>query len=122
VCFYVAAVDILDDMLAGVGWSMDEYCKWGEEDYYPPLPNGNRLFVYDIRTIAVRAGVAMGEEGDAVVSHIFFPSCIFSSCKNVYMYISNVFLDLSAATDTSVVSSLLFITDASFAGDSWERP
>ncbi|KAG0583458.1 hypothetical protein KC19_3G137600 [Ceratodon purpureus] len=60
-------LDILDDMLAGVGWSMDEYCKMGEEDYYPPLPNGNRLFVYDIRTIAVRAGVAMGEEGDAVV-------------------------------------------------------
>lgn len=71
VCFYVVAVDILDDMLAGVGWSMDEYCKSGEEDYYSPLPNGNRLFVYDIRTIAVRAGVAMGEEGDAVVSHIF---------------------------------------------------
>lgn len=63
----VYTVDILDDMLAGVGWSMEEYCKWGEEDYYPPLPNGNRLFVYDIRTIAVRAGVAMGEEGDAVV-------------------------------------------------------
>ncbi|BBN15581.1 UDP-N-acetylmuramoyl-L-alanyl-D-glutamate--2,6-diaminopimelate ligase [Marchantia polymorpha subsp. ruderalis] len=60
-------LDILDDMLAGVGWSMEEYLKWGESDYYPPLPNGNRLFVYDIRTIAVRAGVAMGEEGDAVV-------------------------------------------------------
>ncbi|KAL2620462.1 hypothetical protein R1flu_000667 [Riccia fluitans] len=60
-------LDILDDMLAGVGWSMEEYLKWGESDYYPSLPNGNRLFVYDIRTIAVRAGVAMGEEGDAVV-------------------------------------------------------
>ncbi|CAM6086402.1 unnamed protein product [Calypogeia fissa] len=60
-------LDILDDMLAGVGWSMKEYLKWGETDYYPPLPNGHRLFVYDIRTIAVRAGVAMGEEGDAVV-------------------------------------------------------
>ncbi|KAL3681442.1 hypothetical protein R1sor_024398 [Riccia sorocarpa] len=60
-------LDILDDMLAGVGWSMEEYLKWGETDYYPPLPNGHRLYVYDIRTIAVRAGVAMGEEGDAVV-------------------------------------------------------
>jgi len=54
-------------MLAGVGWSMEEYVKWGDEDYYPPLPNGHRLFVYDIRSIAVRAAVAMGEEGDAVV-------------------------------------------------------
>ncbi len=61
------AVDILDDMLAGVGWSMEEYVKWGHDDYYPPLPNGHRLFVYDIRSIAVRAAVAMGEEGDAVV-------------------------------------------------------
>eukprot|EP00850_Spirogloea_muscicola_P011763 SM000074S21673 [mRNA] locus=s74:214947:219012:- [translate_table: standard] len=60
-------LDILDDMLAGVGWTMEEYLKMGEEDYYPPLPNGHRLFVYDIRSIAVRAAVAMGEEGDAVV-------------------------------------------------------
>ncbi|XP_024364396.1 UDP-N-acetylmuramoyl-L-alanyl-D-glutamate--2,6-diaminopimelate ligase MurE homolog, chloroplastic [Physcomitrium patens] len=60
-------LDVIDDMLAGVGWSMEEYCKWGEDDYYPPLPNGHRLFCYEIRTIAVRAGVAMGEEGDAVV-------------------------------------------------------
>lgn len=86
--FNVCAVDILDDMLAGVGWSMEEYCKWGEEDYYPPLPNGNRLFVYDIRTIAVRAGVAMGEEGDAVVSltclFLRVSTCILSSCHNVY--------------------------------------
>lgn len=64
-------MDVIDDMLAGVGWSMEEYCKWGEDDYYPPLPNGHRLFCYEIRTIAVRAGVAMGEEGDAVVSHVF---------------------------------------------------
>lgn len=58
---------ILDDMLAGVGWSMKEYLEHGEKDYYPPLRNGHRLFVYDVRPIAVRAAVAMGEEGDAVV-------------------------------------------------------
>lgn len=60
-------LDILDDMLAGVGWTMQDYLRWGDDDYYPPLRNGHRLFVYDIRSIAIRAGVAMGEEGDAVV-------------------------------------------------------
>lgn len=61
-------VDILDDMLAGVGMTMQDYLKQGENDYYPPLPNGNRLFLHDIRRVAVRAAVAMGEEGDVVVS------------------------------------------------------
>lgn len=68
-------VDILDDMLAGVGWTMQDYLKHGENDYYPPLPNGHRLFLHDIRRVAVRAAVAMGEEGDVVVSsldHICF--------------------------------------------------
>ncbi|MED6161883.1 hypothetical protein PIB30_065004 [Stylosanthes scabra] len=60
-------LDILDDMLAGVGWSMQDYLKHGENDYYPPLPNGHRLFLHDIRRVAVRAAVAMGEEGDVVV-------------------------------------------------------
>ncbi|KAK9147483.1 hypothetical protein Scep_006240 [Stephania cephalantha] len=60
-------LDILDDMLSGVGWSMQEYLKYGENDYYPPLPNGHRLFLHDIRRVAVRAAVAMGEEGDMVV-------------------------------------------------------
>ncbi|NP_001266012.1 hop-interacting protein THI138 isoform X1 [Solanum lycopersicum] len=60
-------LDILDDMLAGVGWTMQDYLKYGENDYYPPLPNGHRLFVHDIRRVAVRCGVAMGEEGDIVV-------------------------------------------------------
>uniref|UniRef100_A0A6M2F9N0 UDP-N-acetylmuramoyl-L-alanyl-D-glutamate--2,6-diaminopimelate ligase MurE homolog, chloroplastic n=1 Tax=Populus davidiana TaxID=266767 RepID=A0A6M2F9N0_9ROSI len=60
-------LDILDDMLAGVGWSMQEYLKHGENDYYPPLPNGHRLFLHDIRRVAVRCAVAMGEEGDMVV-------------------------------------------------------
>ncbi|CAN0907656.1 UDP-N-acetylmuramoyl-L-alanyl-D-glutamate--2,6-diaminopimelate ligase MurE homolog, chloroplastic [Linum grandiflorum] len=60
-------LDILDDMLAGVGWTMEEYLKHGANDYYPPLPNGNRLFLHDIRLVAVRCAVAMGEEGDVVV-------------------------------------------------------
>ncbi|XP_072988831.1 UDP-N-acetylmuramoyl-L-alanyl-D-glutamate--2,6-diaminopimelate ligase MurE homolog, chloroplastic [Typha latifolia] len=60
-------LDILDDMLAGVGLSMQDYLKHGENDYYPPLPNGHRLFLHDIRRVAVRAAVAMGEEGDIVV-------------------------------------------------------
>ncbi|CAH9137398.1 unnamed protein product [Cuscuta epithymum] len=60
-------LDILDDMLAGVGWSMQDYLKYGENDYYPPLPNGHRLFLHDIRSVAVRCAVAMGEDGDMVV-------------------------------------------------------
>lgn len=60
-------LDILDDMLAGVGWTMQDYLKYGENDYYPPLPNGHRLFLHDIRLVAVRCAVAMGEEGDMVV-------------------------------------------------------
>ncbi|XP_073125403.1 UDP-N-acetylmuramoyl-L-alanyl-D-glutamate--2,6-diaminopimelate ligase MurE homolog, chloroplastic [Henckelia pumila] len=60
-------LDILDDMLAGVGWTMQDYLKYGENDYYPPLPNGHRLFLHDIRLVAVRCAIAMGEEGDMVV-------------------------------------------------------
>ncbi|KAK9927181.1 hypothetical protein M0R45_024380 [Rubus argutus] len=60
-------LDILDDMLSGVGWTMQDYLKHGEHDYYPPLPNGHRLFLHDIRRVAVRCAVAMGEEGDMVV-------------------------------------------------------
>ncbi|XP_042437391.1 UDP-N-acetylmuramoyl-L-alanyl-D-glutamate--2,6-diaminopimelate ligase MurE homolog, chloroplastic-like isoform X1 [Zingiber officinale] len=59
-------LDILDDMLAGVGWTMQDYLKYGENDYYPPLSNGHRLFLHDIRRVAVRCAVAMGEEGDVV--------------------------------------------------------
>ncbi|KAI5056527.1 hypothetical protein GOP47_0028345 [Adiantum capillus-veneris] len=58
---------ILDDMLAGIGWTMKEYLQHGDRDYYPPLKNGNRLFLFHHRGIAVRAAVAMGEEGDAVI-------------------------------------------------------
>lgn len=67
-CFLFLPVDILDDMLAGVGMTMQDYLKHGENDYYPPLANGHRLFLHDIRRVAVRCAVAMGEEGDMVVS------------------------------------------------------
>ncbi|KFK30598.1 hypothetical protein AALP_AA6G002400 [Arabis alpina] len=60
-------LDILDDMLSGIGWTMQEYLKHGEHDYYPPLANGHRLFLHDVRRVAVRCAVAMGEEGDMVV-------------------------------------------------------
>ncbi|XP_028075333.1 UDP-N-acetylmuramoyl-L-alanyl-D-glutamate--2,6-diaminopimelate ligase MurE homolog, chloroplastic-like isoform X3 [Camellia sinensis] len=49
-------LDILDDMLAGVGWTMQAYLKHGENDYYPPLPNGHKLFLHDIRRVALVTG------------------------------------------------------------------
>lgn len=71
-------MDILDDMLAGIGWTMQDYLKHGENDYYPPLANGHRLFLHDIRRVAVRCAVAMGEEGDVVVSSLYIiMSCFF---------------------------------------------
>nr|GEZ92478.1 UDP-N-acetylmuramoyl-L-alanyl-D-glutamate--2,6-diaminopimelate ligase MurE homolog, chloroplastic [Tanacetum cinerariifolium] len=60
-------LDILDDMLAGIGWTMQDYLKHQADDYHPPLPNGHRVFFQDIRRVAVRSAVAMGEEGDIVV-------------------------------------------------------
>lgn len=69
-------MDILDDMLAGIGWTMQDYLKHGENDYYPPLSNGHRIFLHDIRRVAVRAAVAMGEEGDVVVSYCV-PSLLY---------------------------------------------
>lgn len=60
-------LDIIDDMLAGVGWTMEEYLASVAKGYVPPLPNRHRLYVHDCRGVAVRAAVAMGEEGDAVV-------------------------------------------------------
>lgn len=72
-------------MLAGVGWSMQDYLKHGENDYYPPLSNGHRLFLHDIRRVAVRCAVAMGEEGDVVVSFTVFweENCSTSSGFNL---------------------------------------
>lgn len=47
---------------------MHDYLNFGENDYCPPLPNGHRLFLHDIRRVAVRCAVAMGEEGGMVIS------------------------------------------------------
>ncbi|KAK8533110.1 hypothetical protein V6N12_076391 [Hibiscus sabdariffa] len=60
-------LDILDDMLAGVGWTMQDYLKHGENDYHPPLPNGHQLYVHQNRRVAIRNAIAMGEEGDMIV-------------------------------------------------------
>ncbi|GMJ03827.1 ALBINO OR PALE-GREEN 13, PIGMENT DEFECTIVE EMBRYO 316 [Hibiscus trionum] len=60
-------LDILDDMLAGVGRTTQDYLKYGENGYRPPLPNGHQLFVHRNRRVAIRNAVAMGEEGDAIV-------------------------------------------------------
>ncbi|KAF8394395.1 hypothetical protein HHK36_020603 [Tetracentron sinense] len=40
----------------------EDYLKYGENDYYLPLPNGHRLFLHDIIWLAVQAAVAMCEE------------------------------------------------------------
>ncbi|KAK4769290.1 hypothetical protein SAY86_027440 [Trapa natans] len=58
---------ILDDMLAGVGWGVQDYLKFGEKNHYVPLSNGHKLFVHVNRQVAIRAAVAMAEEGDMVV-------------------------------------------------------
>uniref|UniRef100_A0A1D1YU96 UDP-N-acetylmuramoyl-L-alanyl-D-glutamate--2,6-diaminopimelate ligase MurE homolog, chloroplastic n=1 Tax=Anthurium amnicola TaxID=1678845 RepID=A0A1D1YU96_9ARAE len=60
-------LDILDDMLVGVGWTMQDYLRRTENDSYLPLPNGCKLLLHGIRRVAVQTAVAMGEEGDVVV-------------------------------------------------------
>nr|GFB60724.1 UDP-N-acetylmuramoyl-L-alanyl-D-glutamate--2,6-diaminopimelate ligase MurE homolog, chloroplastic [Tanacetum cinerariifolium] len=59
-------LDILDDMLAGIGWTMQDYLKHQADDYHPPLPNGHRVFFQDIRRVVVRSAVSMGKEVDIV--------------------------------------------------------
>lgn len=66
-------MDILDDMLMGVGWTMQDYLKHGGDNSNPMLPNGHRLFVHDIRKVALQAAIAMGEEGDIIVTYLFWP-------------------------------------------------
>ncbi|XP_073012708.1 UDP-N-acetylmuramoyl-L-alanyl-D-glutamate--2,6-diaminopimelate ligase MurE homolog, chloroplastic-like [Typha latifolia] len=60
-------LDILDDMLAGVGWTMHDYVQYCKNNRYPSLANAHRLFVHDNRRVAIRAAVAMAKEGDVVV-------------------------------------------------------
>ncbi|KAK8964788.1 hypothetical protein KSP40_PGU015443 [Platanthera guangdongensis] len=61
-------MDILDDMLDGVGWTIDDYLQFGESDCYPLLPNKHRLCVHENRRVALRAAIAMGKVGDIVVT------------------------------------------------------
>ncbi|XP_008775670.2 UDP-N-acetylmuramoyl-L-alanyl-D-glutamate--2,6-diaminopimelate ligase MurE homolog, chloroplastic-like [Phoenix dactylifera] len=58
--------NIFDDMLAGIGLTLQDYLQYDENFLYPVLPNGCRLFLHDIRRVAIRAAVAMGKEGDMI--------------------------------------------------------
>ncbi|THU54115.1 hypothetical protein C4D60_Mb10t21610 [Musa balbisiana] len=59
---------ILDDMLAGVGYTMEEFCSLhGGSNGHQKLPNGCTLSVNGDRRLALRAAIAMGKEGDAIV-------------------------------------------------------
>ncbi|XP_064986815.1 UDP-N-acetylmuramoyl-L-alanyl-D-glutamate--2,6-diaminopimelate ligase MurE homolog, chloroplastic-like [Musa acuminata AAA Group] len=59
---------ILDDMLAGVGYTMEEFCSLhGGSNSHQKLPNGCSLSVNGDRRLALRAAFAMGKEGDAIV-------------------------------------------------------
>ncbi|KAG1362635.1 UDP-N-acetylmuramoyl-L-alanyl-D-glutamate--2,6-diaminopimelate ligase MurE, chloroplastic-like [Cocos nucifera] len=58
--------NIFDDMLAGIGLTLQDYLQYGEKFLYPVLPNGCRLFLHDNRRVAIRAAVAMGKEGDMI--------------------------------------------------------
>ncbi|XP_072968380.1 UDP-N-acetylmuramoyl-L-alanyl-D-glutamate--2,6-diaminopimelate ligase MurE homolog, chloroplastic-like [Typha angustifolia] len=60
-------LDILDDMLAGVGWNMRDYLRQGGYNNFVRLPNGHQLFVEQIRRVALQAAIAMGEEGDIII-------------------------------------------------------
>ena len=62
---------ILDDMLAGVGYTMEEFCSLhGGSNSHQKLPNGCSLSVNGDRRLALRAAFAMGKEGDAIVTLI----------------------------------------------------
>ncbi|ONK64105.1 uncharacterized protein A4U43_C07F22130 [Asparagus officinalis] len=60
-------LDILDDMLAGIGRTMEDYLSRGENENNQPLQNGCRVLVHEIRRVALQAAISMGEEGDIVV-------------------------------------------------------
>ncbi|ONK64106.1 uncharacterized protein A4U43_C07F22140 [Asparagus officinalis] len=60
-------LNILDDMLAGVGWNILDYVQYSKHADSAHLPNGHRLYVHDIRRVAIRTAVAMAEKGDIVV-------------------------------------------------------
>lgn len=75
-------MDILDDMLSGVGLTMQDYVQYGKSGCCPPLPNGHKLFVHDIRRVAVRVAVAMAEKGDIVVSSFSWSFSTYPQSKH----------------------------------------
>lgn len=62
------SVHIFDDMLAGIGWNLRDYLQYSQNDQYLSHENGHRLFLHDIRRVAIRAAIAMGKKGDMIVS------------------------------------------------------
>ena len=62
-------------MLAGVGWNMLDYVQHYKNGDYAHLSNGHRLYVHNLRRVAIRAAVSMAEKGDMVVSSFPFCSC-----------------------------------------------
>lgn len=79
-------MDILDDMLAGVGRTMQDYLKYEENGYYPPLPNGHQLFVHSTRRVAIRSAIAMGKEGDMIVSFLKLGCSFLTLCNFIPHY------------------------------------
>ncbi|XP_020581068.1 uncharacterized protein LOC110025123 isoform X2 [Phalaenopsis equestris] len=59
--------NIYDDMLSGFGWTVQDYVHRTRYQCCFCLPNGNKIFVLGLRRVAVRAAIAMAEEGDVVV-------------------------------------------------------
>lgn len=59
--------NIYDDMLSVFGWTVQDYVRHSRTAGCLCLPNGHKLFVIDLRRVAMRAAIAMAEEGDIVV-------------------------------------------------------
>ncbi|KAJ0970168.1 hypothetical protein J5N97_023045 [Dioscorea zingiberensis] len=58
---------IFNDMLAGIGWNLRDFLQYSQNDQYLSHANGHRLFLHDIRRVAIRAAIAMGKKGDMIV-------------------------------------------------------
>ncbi|KAJ0970172.1 hypothetical protein J5N97_023049 [Dioscorea zingiberensis] len=53
-------------MLAGIGWNLQDFLQHSQNDQYLSHANGRRLFLHDIRRVAIRAAIAMGKKGDMI--------------------------------------------------------
>ncbi|WOL05398.1 hypothetical protein Cni_G14126 [Canna indica] len=58
---------IFDDMLAGVGFTTEEYLQKGGNNGHQKLANGCTLLVHEDRRVALQTAIAMGKEGDIIV-------------------------------------------------------